>query len=417
MEHEYGPAPITETVKFVRRHEFGDTKYRKVQYQALATTRYAEYFRERKEITFSSDTYSLGVLIEPAMLSIEDIQTGEKFTPARAGETDPATAGGDYVITNALTGTFQRTAGGTLTSPRELRLSFVRQSIRTLSGVRELNIPSTARPAAPKISHVVPIFRWETRSDGASVRHGGGLRVYLERPWWSSGDGEKLGVLVWPDVNQDVPDYLHRNVTMWGSDPTVGTATVPDDVLPQSFPLATAQATGLTVPELRVTRQDNTELDGYFPFVRLALARYQPHSIDGCHLSSVATADFMQLAPDRTVSVTGSGGTRQVYVLGPGASITGSGKLNQIRITVERQLPEVTDPDLKWQPAGGNYAATFADPAVSGNQLAWRGSVSVPTAAGTGPLRLVIEEFEVHDSGFAGQTGARLVFTDTVALP
>jgi hypothetical protein len=43
--------------------------------------------------------------------------------------------------------------------------------------------------------------------------------------------------------------------------------------------------------------------------------------------------------------------------------------------------------------------------------------VSVPTAAGTGPLRLVIEEFEVHDSGFAGQTGARLVFTDTVALP
>jgi hypothetical protein len=39
------------------RHEFGDTKYRKVTYSALATTRFGEYFRKRlKDVKLSSDT-------------------------------------------------------------------------------------------------------------------------------------------------------------------------------------------------------------------------------------------------------------------------------------------------------------------------------------------------------------------------
>jgi hypothetical protein len=35
----------------------------------------------------------------------------------------------------------------------------------------------------------------------------------------------------------------------------------------------------------------------YFPFVRLALARYQPISLDKAHLSRVVLADVAQLAP------------------------------------------------------------------------------------------------------------------------
>jgi hypothetical protein len=41
----------------------------------------------------------------------------------------------------------------------------------------------------------------------------------------------------------------------------------------------------------------------YFPFVRLALARYQPASEWGAHLSSIVLADFMSLAPDRWLSI------------------------------------------------------------------------------------------------------------------
>ena len=33
-----------------------------------------------------------------------------------------------------------------------------------------------------------------------SKRTGGGLRIYMDRPWYSSGDGELLGVVVWPST-------------------------------------------------------------------------------------------------------------------------------------------------------------------------------------------------------------------------
>ncbi len=41
----------------------------------------------------------------------------------------------------------------------------------------------------------------------------------------------------------------------------------------------------------------------FWPFVRLAVARYQPESIPGCHLSKPVRCDFVQLTPERTTSV------------------------------------------------------------------------------------------------------------------
>jgi hypothetical protein len=43
--------------------------------------------------------------------------------------------------------------------------------------------------------------------------------------------------------------------------------------------------------------------DSFWPFVRLAVARYQPDSIAGCHLSKHVRCDFVQLTPERTTSV------------------------------------------------------------------------------------------------------------------
>jgi hypothetical protein len=41
----------------------------------------------------------------------------------------------------------------------------------------------------------------------------------------------------------------------------------------------------------------------YYPFIRLALARYQPTSLPGAHLSNIVLADFMALTPDRWLNV------------------------------------------------------------------------------------------------------------------
>ena len=48
-------------------------------------------------------------------------------------------------------------------------------------------------------SAVSPTFGWSSSVNSAttqfdSVRRGRGLRVYLDRPWFSSGDGERLGL-------------------------------------------------------------------------------------------------------------------------------------------------------------------------------------------------------------------------------
>ncbi|MCA9658551.1 MAG: hypothetical protein KC486_09415, partial [Myxococcales bacterium] len=70
---------------------------------------------------------------------------------------------------------------------------------RAASAPREIDVLSSARPAAPQIEYIVPTFGWgrrEERDGLASRRRGQGVRVYLGRPWFSSGDGELLGVIV-----------------------------------------------------------------------------------------------------------------------------------------------------------------------------------------------------------------------------
>ena len=52
----------------------------------------------------------------------------------------------------------------------------------------------------------------------------------------------------------------------------------------------------------------------YFPFIRLALARYQPVSSPGAHLSNVVLSDIIALTADRWLNVTPAQGDRRVRV-------------------------------------------------------------------------------------------------------
>ena len=63
-------------------------------------------------------------------------------------------------------------------------------------------VRSSAPPPAPQVASVVPTFAW-TRTHAAdgtarSWRRGGGLRVYLQRPWNVTGYGEMLAVVLPP---------------------------------------------------------------------------------------------------------------------------------------------------------------------------------------------------------------------------
>jgi hypothetical protein len=236
------------------RHEFGDTKHRLVRYLLTATTRFREYFPP---------------------------------------DTAPITQAGDWV---------------------------------------SAHVPSSARPDAPKVLYAVPTFAWtRTRTpddrgwrSAEHVRSGGGLRVYMERSWFSSGDDELLGAVIW--TGGGIPDPWLKLVSQIGRDPIWDTQP-PAALRAADFSGVARTESGLGLAERSdgnavavVGYQPTFDAErglwfadlilpgpanrSYFPFVRLALARYQHYSISAdLKLSTVTPLDFAQLAPNRTLKV------------------------------------------------------------------------------------------------------------------
>lgn len=287
-----------------------------------------------------------------------------------------------------------------------------------------VNILSSARPSPPAVLGVTPAFRWQrTRPAAGRIEHarlGQRLRVELARPWFTTGEGEQLAVIVGPGA------------TRTGRDPLFGTPSVAT-VTPADWFRTTGVVTQLTLPETgqQVTvvpypvspNGDRWRADvelslpaagqSYDPFVSLVVARYQPDSIAGLQLSTVVTADTVPLLPDRRVVVERSG--------------------NQVRVTVSGVSPappnrlEVV---LESCPAGVDAEQLDLisdDPAVSG----WRrvnavvraadGSIPPLTLPASGRVRLRLCESEnlagVASADVPATLTQRTVFVDTVPIP
>ncbi len=139
------------------------------------------------------------------------------------------------------------------------------------------------------------------------------MRVYLERPWFSSGVRELLGVVIRPeevDPLSELAEALKPYTSQWGNDPLWLAANVEPlrmehlnnmDEPGDHLPLAELKRTNITdgrvmhvagfAPEYDPDRglwfcdisfkPENLpgQTPSYFPFVRLALARFQPHSV------------------------------------------------------------------------------------------------------------------------------------------
>lgn len=488
-------APSSAQVAVHRvRHEFRDTKHRWVDYHAVATTRFREYF-------------------------------------------PPAITNDASLITH------------------------VGAEVRR-------NVPSSRRPDPPEILYIVPTWTWKDRTvrglsfPGSTrrlapmtlrTRSGGGLRVYLDRPWYSSGDDELLGVVLedqpWltfpidatlgitatafdraqadafalkvfeaglakgagaqsappaqrlinaitrvtkpaprlPRVRADAtPDMLtalafdaafampeanavpeapgdataislelvqqdalagilgnlflpsgdpQKFVTHWGVDPIWSSNPPAAGPYIHQFPLRTAVGTGISLLEapghmvtvvghkpefdpLRKLWYCDLQLDAgtsYFPFVRLALARYQPYSIDGQHLSRVVFPDFTQLVAERragftrlgrtsiSVSLRGPAGfTENAVDLAPiwsGPSLDLEARLRLSRFAVaqfERRADSATS-DLAWVPVGDEVRLDLSAPGGAGD-IRYSRTLTRPSVAEGNRLRLALREYEVFQT-------------------
>src|SRR5207237_8685075 len=110
----------------------------------------------------------------------------------------------------------------------------------------------SARPEAPKVLYIVPTFKWERNANGTK-RTGGGLRIYLDRPWYSSGDDEKLAVLLPAGGKLDAK--MEPFVSLWGKDPIWASGPARNGELNgNDFPLALKGAAGDYHPALTLIR-------------------------------------------------------------------------------------------------------------------------------------------------------------------
>lgn len=368
-----------DQIRYNFNHEFGDTRYRRVTYEMTATTRFREFM------------------------------------------------------------------------PEAIRAD--RDALTVTSETRAAWVPNATPPPAPEVLYVVPTFGWNRRvnEEGGyrAFRDGGGLRVYLNRPWMQTGAAEMLGVVVPPSnaSTGDIEGALKPFVTQWGTDPVwVGgriqsaapprsafslrrdAGPLPSGTLGQGiedFPdeendlpagpftvdgLRSPDMAGLSQtvsvvphavgwdPERQLWYADIVVDPGgvYTPFIRLALARYQPESVNGAHISNIVLADFAQLTPDRLVTVTPQGQGRYEVALF-GFSYTGSGgsagrgtsASPEFELIVQEPTGDAED-ELGWRAAAG--AEVEVD---EGDGSGFTLSTDIATAATTtadamlaGPVRL-----------------------------
>ncbi|MFG3117697.1 peptidoglycan-binding domain-containing protein [Streptomyces sp. NPDC048197] len=318
----------------------------------------------------------------------------------------------------------------------------------------EYSVPSSARPTAPRLQYCVPTLTMEEIKGPPGVivhrRHGRGIRVYLDRPWYSSGDGELLGVVLGDPPGGDPTSVRDAWVTLMGRDPIHRSAPVVAPT-PEMFTNAVAQTpkpitldlpstllhvrvVGFTPQFEKVVPKDGDDLDkigrwfcdldldtgdACLPFVRLALVRYQPDSVPGAEISKVVLADLVRTLPDRELRVT-LGDPLSVSVSGPSWDPTDptGPRPPRITATLQRRNSLVDDDDLGWVNLDDTTTQLTSVDAESSRTPFYTGQIPIPPGR-RGPLRLMVLETEGIPPDAPNQltTPGPVIYCDTVELP
>jgi hypothetical protein len=208
----------------------------------------------------------------------------------------------------------------------------------------EVNIPSSARPAPPVVHDVIPMFLWEQTTEPEhpfAVRRvrRSGVRIRLDRPWYASGAGEMLAVLTTGDPT--LVTKTPEQVSLWARDPIVASPAIANShevpvlsawqqravqlrLAPESLAGRPVRHVVVKPPGSDKPEDQDKMINAYayhpefhrgrkmwfvdvvlesrgaaWPFLRLAVARYQPNSIPGMEFSEIIATDFVQIPPER----------------------------------------------------------------------------------------------------------------------
>jgi hypothetical protein len=335
-------------------HHIGDTKHHLVRYQATGTSRFADMFTNSKTVMVTPGTpYTVTDAahgLNPAATTVTYL--GAELTQGASGFTVNAATGQITVSTSVAP----------VSPPIQVTIEYQPSVIKT-GPMTPVHVLSSAPPKAPVISQMLP--SWQNMGPAGTLggggigfeRVGGFIRVYLERPWYTSGDNELLGVVT--TVTQENNAYSstfptkaqQKFVTMMGLDPInyVGASNTPWPIVPTRFehlanvPVVPYRKPHSHPPRVNLLEDESSEYfvwpydvnydpvtqrwyadiaprpgitqTGTYPpppyFIRLALCRFQPYSMETfgssqigpCEVSPVVQATFAQPVPDRVVTV------------------------------------------------------------------------------------------------------------------
>lgn len=322
-----------------------------------------------------------------------------------------------------------------------------------------LDILATAAPKIPDIEYVLPNLRWEITPEKRTRTMG--LTVMLNRPWFTSGTGEQLAVITapCPDRRSALVDSIgasfdpneENKVSAWG---------VLNDWLPV-LPMGAAKK-GIQILKDTARRNDNddaapsTDIDDssivniagkdywallftprfneldqqwfvnlalsspptYGAVVRLLIARYQKHAIQGANLSDVSMCDFSLLRPDRAVNITskweGIKRKMRIQIVGLGPVLPDGVRgvaVPQTYIEVRHFETEQNKPHyFDWQV--GEVVPVDPTFPTTGNVL-WQATFDYPWQGG----RLVAQEWELWPTAEdTSKTAALPVYSDVIPL-
>jgi hypothetical protein len=173
------------------------------------------------------------------------------------------------------------------------------------------------------------------------------------------------------------------------------------------------------------------------PFIRLALARYQPKSIEKAELSRVVRADFAQYATDRVASVTTNptamGAKIHIRVSGrtyDESSVTKTGidfwgkdsnrtGSAEIEALLQKRNPALgSDDHLGWETISTKLLGDDKK-----NPRTWEDDVILNQPLGSGTFRILLQEYEWYRSDFEGEevfnaptVARRIVYADAFGI-
>lgn len=294
---------------------------------------------------------------------------------------------------------------------------------------RVVHVLASRRPSPPSVRYMIPAFRFHTARERNSIRRTrhGELALHLDGVWPDSGPDEKLVVVLLSSTSSsgydDDRNRFDSYVSFWGSDPVKQgpqtTARMPDLIAPghvgctapiryrlpvdgsraaidvQLIPFepqfcADAKSWRVEIPVRNPSAVSR-------PFLRIAVARYQPFALtDALKLSAITLVDYLQLPDDRELVITRDPHekrTLHVMLIGVSHEATSSLSVANLSCRLEERCTRQEGGLASWETLATSQSW---ERTVREGRACWCTTLRAPESVDCGKYRLGVIEEETY---------------------